>query len=94
MIIVSGSSAEATQLVRTGRYLSARCCSSVACNDTPRYGDVRLISVHTGVLTGASGLPDPGLFLRHLIDINGSGRPRQVHDRLVKWQWYPNRGFD
>ncbi len=47
MIIVSGSSAEATQPVRTGRYTPARRRSSAPHNDTPRYANAWSISVHT-----------------------------------------------
>jgi hypothetical protein len=47
MIIVSESSAEATQLVRTGQYTPARRRSSVARNDTPSHEDASPISVHT-----------------------------------------------
>jgi hypothetical protein len=47
MIIVSESSAKATQPVGTGRYTLARRRSSAARNDTPRYVDTRRISVHT-----------------------------------------------
>ena len=47
MIIVSGSSAEATQPVRTDRYTPARRRSSAARNDIPRYADARPINVHT-----------------------------------------------
>jgi hypothetical protein len=47
MIIVSESSAEATQPVRTGRYAPTRRRSSAARSDIPRYGGARLIRVHT-----------------------------------------------
>jgi hypothetical protein len=53
MIIFSESSAEATQPVRMGRQISARCRSSAARNDTPRYADVRQISVRTKGTTGS-----------------------------------------
>jgi len=47
MIIVSESSAEATQPVRTGRPIPARSRSSAAHNDTPKHADARPIRVHT-----------------------------------------------
>ena len=47
VIIVSESSAEATQLVRIVRYTPARRRSSAARSDTPRYVDAQPISVHT-----------------------------------------------
>jgi hypothetical protein len=47
MIIVSESSAKATQLVRTSRYTLARSRGSAALNDIPRYAEVQAISVHT-----------------------------------------------
>jgi hypothetical protein len=53
MIIVSESSAEATLLVRTGCYTTARLRSSAAPNDTQRYADIRPISVHTEEVTGS-----------------------------------------
>lgn len=52
MIIISESSAEATQPLRTGRYPPTRRHSSAACNDTARYANIRPISVHTEVLAG------------------------------------------
>jgi hypothetical protein len=53
MIILSESSAEATQLVRTGCYTSARRGSSERRNDTVRYADAQRISVHTEALSGS-----------------------------------------
>jgi hypothetical protein len=53
MIIVSESSAKATQPVRTGRYTPARLRSSAAPSNTPRYADVLPISVHTEEVTGS-----------------------------------------
>ncbi len=53
MIIVSESSAEAAQPERTDRYTPACRRSSAARNDTPRYADVRSISVHTEEVTGS-----------------------------------------
>jgi hypothetical protein len=50
MIIVSESSAKATQPVRTGRYTPPRRRSSTAHHDAPRHAKARLISVHTEVL--------------------------------------------
>jgi 2-keto-3-deoxy-L-rhamnonate aldolase RhmA len=50
MIIVSESSAKATQPVRTGRYTPTGCRSSAARSDSHRYLDARPISVHTNVL--------------------------------------------
>jgi hypothetical protein len=47
MIIISEPSAEATQPVRTGRYLSVGCRGSAAHSDTPSHADAWLISVHT-----------------------------------------------
>jgi hypothetical protein len=47
LIIVSESSAEAARRVRTGRYTPVRSRSSAARKDTPRYANVRRISVHT-----------------------------------------------
>lgn len=41
MIVISESSAEATRPARTGRCVSACCCSSAARNDTPQYSDAR-----------------------------------------------------
>lgn len=47
MITVSESSAEATQLVRTGRYTLPRRRSSTTRNETPRHANAWPISVHT-----------------------------------------------
>jgi hypothetical protein len=46
VIIISESSAEGTQPVRTDRYTPARRRSSAAGNDTPRHADARPVSVH------------------------------------------------
>jgi hypothetical protein len=53
MIIVSGSSAKATQPVRTGRYTPAHRPSSAARSDTHRYANARRIRVHTEEVTGS-----------------------------------------
>ncbi len=53
VIIVSKSSAEATQPERTGRYTPARRRSSAARDDTPGHADPRQISVHTEEVTGS-----------------------------------------
>src|SRR5437763_1866939 len=53
MIIISESSAEATQPERTGRYTPARRRSSAPRNDTPRYANAWPISVHTEEVTGS-----------------------------------------
>jgi hypothetical protein len=52
MIIVSESSAKATQPVRADRYTPTRHSSSTPRDDTLSYADVRLISVHTEVFVG------------------------------------------
>ena len=51
VIIISESSAEATLLVRTGHYTTARFHSSAAPNNTRRYADAQPISVHTQEVT-------------------------------------------
>jgi hypothetical protein len=47
LIIVSESSAEVTQLVRTRRYTPVGCRSSAAHHDIRKYANVQRISVHT-----------------------------------------------
>ena len=69
MIIVSESSAKATQPVRTGRYTPARLRRSAAPSNTPRYADVLPISVYTeevnrsrsAISNRASGGPCSGM---------------------------------
>jgi hypothetical protein len=53
MIIISESSAEATQPVRTSRYPPTHRPSSTACNDTAWHANARPISVHTEEVTGS-----------------------------------------
>ena len=83
MIIVSESSAKATQPVRTGRYTPARLRSSAAPSNTPRYADVLPISVHTEVLTGIS-VPStvPGIVLRRLTGLKGAA----IAASLTRWR--------
>jgi hypothetical protein len=53
MIIVSESSAKATQPVRTGRYTPAHRPTSAARSDTHRYANARRIRVHTKEVTSS-----------------------------------------
>jgi hypothetical protein len=53
MIIVSDSSADATQPARIGRYTAACSRSSATHDDTHRYTDARPISVHTKEVTSS-----------------------------------------
>jgi hypothetical protein len=61
VIIISESSAEGTQPVRTDRYTPARRRSSAAGNDTPRHADARPVSVHRSAPHRCSRL------LKHLL---------------------------
>jgi hypothetical protein len=81
MIIVSESSAKATQPVRTGRYTPAHRPSSAARTDTHRYANARRIRVHTEEVnrsrSGSLG-PPAG---------RAPGWPRAGHEK-----WWVTRG--
>ena len=79
MIIISEPSANMTQPVRTSRYTPARCRSSAARNDTPRYADARSISVHTEEVnrsrSAVSGLRRASLRDRPVLGAKVVGHP-------------------
>jgi hypothetical protein len=79
MIIVSESSAKATQLVRTDRYTSPRHRSSAPRDDALSYVDARPISVHTEEVTGS--IPVSPTQLRILInDLVATNSPQYSNE--------------